>query len=76
MKLPGQTIIASELLSKTHQETQKQIGKSIIFLDITNHPNVAIRKLVLGYRDCDISTEHIWLDPKIPYGAQEAVAAH
>ena len=76
MKLPGQIISASALLSKTHQETQKQIRKSIIFLDITNHPNLAIRQLVRGYHDCDASTERIWLDPKTPYDAQEAIAAH
>ncbi|MFC1846592.1 hypothetical protein ACFLYS_00830 [Chloroflexota bacterium] len=76
MKLPGQTISASELLSKTHQKTQKRIGKSIVFLDITTHPNLAIRQLVRGYHDCNASTERIWLDPKTPYDAQEAVAAH
>jgi len=32
--------------------------------------------VVQGYHDCDASTERIWLDPKIPYDAQEAVAAH
>ncbi len=76
MKLPGQTINASELLSKTHQEAQKQIGKPIIFLDISTHPNPAIRQVVRGYHELDASTEYIWLDPKIPHDAQEAIAAH
>ncbi|MCK5612930.1 hypothetical protein KAR91_64245 [Candidatus Pacearchaeota archaeon] len=76
MKLPGQTINASELLIKTLKEVKKRIGKHVIFLDLTSHSNIAIRQVVQGYHDCDASTEHIWLDPKIPYDAQEAVAAH
>ena len=75
MKLPGQTIGASKLLSETHKEVQERIGRPIVFLDITTHPNPATRH-ARGHHDWDASTERIWLDPKLPYEAQEAVAAH
>lgn len=75
MKLPGQTISASKLLLETHKEVRERIGRPVVFLDITTHPNPATRN-AQGHHDWDASSERIWLHPKLPYEAQEAVAAH
>lgn len=75
MKLPGQIVSASKLFLNTHQKVQKKIRRPIIFLDITTHPRPSTR-YARGHHDWDAFKERIWLDPKLPYGIQEAVAAH
>ena len=76
VKLPGQKNRASELLTKTQQEVQEQSGKTILFLDITDYPDLGFNQLVRGYHESDEHTARVWLDPGLPYDAQEAVAAH
>ncbi|GEM_PF-2511543 len=76
MKLPGQKNKTSELLIRAKREVQEQSGKSILFLDITDYPDLGFNQLVRGYHESDENNARIWLDPGLPYDAQEAIAAH
>lgn len=76
MKLPGQKNNASDLLTMTLNEVREQSGKSVLFLDITDYPDLGFNRLVRGYHESDKYTARVWLDPGLPYDAQEAIAAH
>lgn len=75
LTLPGQTIEATDLLKAAISETEEQIGHSVVFADITKHPNPA-KWAGRGFHSWDGQIETIWLNPTILYHEQEAVAAH
>jgi len=75
LKLPGQTTPASDLLIKAVREVQNDIGRPVVFLDITTHSDPTVRS-ARGHYDWSSSREQIWLNPSLSYDDQEAVAAH
>lgn len=75
LRLPGQTIAASDLLIKAVNEIEEMAGKQIEFFDATKHPNPMYRK-VRGRSELEGPTIKIWLKPTLAYDDQEAVVGH
>ena len=55
---------------------QKRLSRPIVFLDITAYPDRLMGELIQGYHESLEGTEGIWLDSRLPYTTQEAIAAH
>jgi hypothetical protein len=76
MKLPGQSRHASKKLNDAVAEVRNGLGRDIVFLSLEQQNNPVLSGTVRGYHDSYNGEERIWLDPSLPYTAQEATAAH
>jgi hypothetical protein len=76
MILPGQSRHASRKITETIAEIESGLGLKIQFLSLNRIDDSTIRDRVRGYHDRSGGMERIWLDPRLPYTAQEALAAH
>jgi hypothetical protein len=76
MLLPGQTRHYSKKLNEAVTAVQEGLGRDIVFLSLEQRGDPKPRNGVSGYHDTYRGQERIWLDPGLPYTAQESTAAH
>jgi len=76
MLLPGQTRHSSKKLSDAIKAVRQGLGRDIVFFSLEQFGDPRLKNGVSGYHDSASGQERIWLDPSLPYTAQESTAAH